>query len=40
MTDESWDNAQASKTSEQQPAVTPTRLGIGRGKPRLETNND
>ncbi|CAF3633797.1 unnamed protein product [Rotaria socialis] len=40
MTDGSWDGAQASKTSEQQSVATPTRLGIGRGKPRTETNND
>ncbi|CAF2080375.1 unnamed protein product [Rotaria magnacalcarata] len=40
MTDESPDGAQASKTSEQQSVAAPIRLGIGRGKPRLETNND
>ncbi|CAF2098759.1 unnamed protein product, partial [Rotaria magnacalcarata] len=40
MTDESSDGAQASKTSEQQSVAAPIRLGIGRGKPRLETNND
>ncbi|CAF0909513.1 unnamed protein product [Rotaria sordida] len=41
MTEESWDDAQASKTSEQQTTSTGTaRLGIGRGKARPETNND
>ncbi len=37
---ETWDDADASKQSAVATTAVSTRLGIGRGKPRPETNND
>jgi len=37
---ETWDDADALKQSAVTTTAVSTRLGIGRGKPRPETNND